>query len=395
MSVPATSRLNVVDPFWCMMAGSLNGPQAAPSLEPESEPELPSEVASEGGSADSEVSLPSDAVEEPHDSAAATEQGDTSDKVALRSTHCECKRRCPEKFDMDAVETKRTLMQTSLGRKNHLQGVFLEVSRRIKEGDVKKRAGWKLDGQMVCKVFWAYAHNTSKNKVDFMVKAIRAGHTTLPDIAWKQKERVPKPADKKKASEVDAWFLDLYRSLAEPLAVEGYDDPDIPEGPGELHLTDPAHPLWSLGIITAVGTRKAAKRTLPHLLMKDLWGLYEDDMVKLHGTAPSSKETFRKRYLDVWQAVMPLRHQSNHTQRYKAIKRDRNLDVAGQKISEADAHRLRTQAAGEWQATTVGKTTLDGMDQAKFRCPRNLASSKEFEHLFRPQLHMTGAITYG
>eukprot|EP00974_Lingulodinium_polyedra_P028740 2767812-Lingulodinium_polyedra.AAC.1 len=34
------------------------------------------------------------------------------------------------------------------------------------------------------------------------------------------------------------------------------------------------------------------------------------------------------------------------------------------------------------------KITIDGMDQAKFRCPRNLASSAEFEACFRPQLHM-------
>ena len=41
------------------------------------------------------------------------------------------------------------------------------------------------------------------------------------------------------------------------------------------------------------------------------------------------------------------------------------------------------------------KITIDGMDQAKFRCPRNLASSAEFESCFRPQLHMVGTICHG
>eukprot|EP00969_Alexandrium_andersonii_P280915 12420024-Alexandrium_andersonii.AAC.1 len=30
---------------------------------------------------------------------------------------------------------------------------------------------------------------------------------------------------------------------------------------------------------------------------------------------------------------------------------------------------------------------LDGMDQAKFKCPRNVQMSKLFEPLWRPQLH--------
>ena len=41
------------------------------------------------------------------------------------------------------------------------------------------------------------------------------------------------------------------------------------------------------------------------------------------------------------------------------------------------------------------KITIDGMDQAKFQCPWNLASSAEFDSCFRPQLHMVGTICHG
>ena len=41
------------------------------------------------------------------------------------------------------------------------------------------------------------------------------------------------------------------------------------------------------------------------------------------------------------------------------------------------------------------KITIDGMDQAKFRCPRNFALSAELESCFRPQLHMVGTICHG
>ena len=31
---------------------------------------------------------------------------------------------------------------------------------------------------------------------------------------------------------------------------------------------------------------------------------------------------------------------------------------------------------------------LDGMDQAKFKCPRRLEMTKQFEKMWRPQLHL-------
>lgn len=43
----------------------------------------------------------------------------------------------------------------------------------------------------------------------------------------------------------------------------------------------------------------------------------------------------------------------------------------------------------------VVKITIDGMDQAKFKTPRNLASSKEWDKLWRPQLHVVGCIVHG
>ena len=41
------------------------------------------------------------------------------------------------------------------------------------------------------------------------------------------------------------------------------------------------------------------------------------------------------------------------------------------------------------------KITIDGMDQAIFQCPWNLASSAELDSCLRPQLHMVGTICHG
>ncbi len=38
---------------------------------------------------------------------------------------------------------------------------------------------------------------------------------------------------------------------------------------------------------------------------------------------------------------------------------------------------------------------MGGMDQAKFRCPRQLSLSKEFQSCRRPELHATGAVVDG
>ena len=43
----------------------------------------------------------------------------------------------------------------------------------------------------------------------------------------------------------------------------------------------------------------------------------------------------------------------------------------------------------------IARFALDGMDQQKFVCPRNLASSKAFEMLWRPRLHMVGCYMAG
>ena len=69
---------------------------------------------------------------------------------------------------------------------------------------------------------------------------------------------------------------------------------------------------------------------------------------------------------------------------------DRRLETRLNALSELSCKEGSGQMCGR-----VLKIDADGCDQAKFRVPRNLASSKEFEHLWRPQLHLTGIIAWG
>lgn len=68
---------------------------------------------------------------------------------------------------------------------------------------------------------------------------------------------------------------------------------------------------------------------------------------------------------------------------------DRQIDERELKICE------RSMNAQNCPVSRLLRITLDGMDQAKFRIPRNLASSKQFEDLWRPQIGCIGSIVPG
>lgn len=72
------------------------------------------------------------------------------------------------------------------------------------------------------------------------------------------------------------------------------------------------------------------------------------------------------------------------------VMNDRQVSIRGNRIAEADALAMKYDGFGQ-----ILKITIDGMDQAKFKCPRNLASSAEFESCWRPQLHVVGTIIHG
>ena len=72
-------------------------------------------------------------------------------------------------------------------------------------------------------------------------------------------------------------------------------------------------------------------------------------------------------------------------------------------ISNVKAHRvLMARLANLSEQSTQGQCaqsllmiSLDGLDQAKTRWPRNLASSKVLERLWRPQMHLIAYICWG
>ena len=71
-------------------------------------------------------------------------------------------------------------------------------------------------------------------------------------------------------------------------------------------------------------------------------------------------------------------------------KADRAVGVRANMLAEKHARDANEEGIGQ-----LLKLTVDGMDQAKFKVPRNMASSKLWESAWRPQLHVVGVIVWG
>ena len=67
---------------------------------------------------------------------------------------------------------------------------------------------------------------------------------------------------------------------------------------------------------------------------------------------------------------------------------DRRLDARLTHLSELST-------SGSCSVSSILHVRIDGMDQAKFKCPRNVDNAKMFSSLWRPTLHTIGIIVEG
>ena len=79
-----------------------------------------------------------------------------------------------------------------------------------------------------------------------------------------------------------------------------------------------------------------------------------------------------------------------HRQHLEVVFADRKVSARIQRLSEEYFHSGNISAE-----EGVGYLLIDGMDQAKYKTPRNLDANKLFEACWRPQLHMIGVIVHG
>ena len=104
--------------------------------------------------------------------------------------------------------------------------------------DAQAMVPWKSRGKHVCRSFWIYDHCTSQATVSEMLKQVKNGHTERL-----QRQSSATFRESPQCSKADAWFLQLYFSLADQMPYEDNDSLTWLENEHEQVHSD--HPLWT------------------------------------------------------------------------------------------------------------------------------------------------------
>ena len=266
---------------------------------------------------------------------------------------------------------------------------------------------YEVNNVRVCRDFWLHVNRMGPGTLDKYKLLIRTGQR-------KSKSRKPERA-KPGCEQADTWFLTLYLSLADfnPTEEEGAD-----KQPGAYEIVpvgNDNHPLWSRAVAIGDNKKGVPKKYLPPGRLEDLFSMHQCEL----GLEAVSRTTLRRCWFDRWKKYLAFRD-GGHDKRCKIcaeldewrstattaeerqeaqiakdthvseVKQDRDIMVRSGKLAEQAAKQPTVDGFNQ-----VVRVDLDGMDQAKFKCPRNLSSNADFEKLWRPTLHMTGAIIHG
>lgn len=383
----------------------------------DSDVELPPDVKTPSEEALPDVDLPDDVqssdVELPPDAAS---DGPCEDEGTVRQ-RCACKLKCFTKFPEQEV---RFFRETQLADPNRMKHAFTKVKAFV-EGlpNSKAKIAWAIADTKVCRPFWEHYYAIGHKQVDDLVAYAKAGHPQIPERG----ARLPK--EKPKADAVDVWFLGIYQGSAEPTPMESSGDKiqeldvDVPQ---HEVVNDVHHPLYGLSVAVDKGVEgKKPRHLVPQRFLNEtnlasLWHLYKTDEKV---SEKVSRDTFTKAFNKSWKSVLKFKNagqgtrcslcaemdeerkqcttlqerqeldlrKQKHFQRHDA---DRSVNVRGNQLSSDPATFLSQNAS-----LRVVKFMVDGMDQAKFRTPRNLSASSVFCQAVRPALHLTGAIAFG
>lgn len=221
---------------------------------------------------------------------------------------------------------------------------------------------------------------------------------------------------------MDRFFLQLYRSSAEPLPT-GFDivgntahivdDPSSGLREVKEALEGDCGPVELFTSVQGDDLVGLARRFLPPGCISDLYWCYLASLSVSPGDEePASFTTFWRRWVQVWHGVLRFRTRMEHSKCNTCFRYQQLMKVAhsmADKLKHAMAYRqhlakqfsdrslywsLRAASRDKGPVLTI---ILDGMDKSKFRLPKYPfhARPKELDELSRPTLHVVGAIAHG
>ena len=292
-----------------------------------------------------------------------------------------------------------------VSHEQHLDHVF-QLLRDLVAASDGSRVAFRFLGQSVCRKAWSNLVQVSCGCIWKMQRAVRDGFVERPQDARSCNGRCPDGG-----MSVDAFLQELFDSVAEWM-------------PAACDVVAPAAPAlseWLAAPSAAVGPSantvtagRGGVRYLAHQSLQDLYYTYQcQESLDTAASYPTFLRVFRK-----WRHTLVFLKPTEHSkcpdcEHFKelnrratarsdqvAILKSYRLHLAAQYSDRSVAAQLslrsRASARGEVPLEeSLLVMCMDGMDQAKFRVPRNTSQSKDLTGRQRPQLHCVGAIVDG
>lgn len=292
------------------------------------------------------------------------------------------------------------------------------------------RNTYDLDGWRVCLRGFCHWKGISKPRWSKFLSHARTGNANPPaDLRFGRRGAGTRSSCQ--ADSVSRYFAWLYKHVAETMPDDVREDPASSDEDLEIRKSqmqfdafvaaeqqsDPFTCQWQeAGLSSAGGS--LPKRWLPPGCLADQYRQYSAVCSHL-GIRPAHWSTLWRTWQTEWKGILEFRRTGVHAkcdecEDFKRFLRDASTleersrhSVAWENhLRETFADRrvyyaLKDQSSKFWHmdpdAVVLGGICciIDGMDQAKFKCPRNLAGKKAFADMYRPTLHFSGCVIHG
>ena len=251
----------------------------------------------------------------------------------------------------------------------------------------------------------------SKKEFTSLVKDREAGRIApSAKLQATQRQRADSAHASRAADTLLQW---VYESLAETLVEGGRLRTEQPARAKAPTVVVPAN-LIAGGALERPVEAQDVRWLAPHTTVAEM---YQTAKLFLPDEQ-CSYVTFARQYVAKWQQKLKVRTESQHSkcvmcERFKEYRRQSHTKADQQRVAEEYGAHLRAVMEDRRVDSQLNLRALqtkdllceersgllsmciDAMDAAKFRCPRNISASKEFQALWRPELHLVGCLSIG
>jgi hypothetical protein len=280
---------------------------------------------------------------------------------------------------------------------------------------------WVLLGQRFCRECWMKELGIGRPRLLRLVAALDEGSTQPPtDGRTGGPTRLYEQPGKQSA---DSYMMWLWANVAESLAEGDFHDTSElrVNPPSELQLPTPQQLLSESTLLqNSVPLTSLQQKWIKNTSKREL---YEDycQWANMRGEEPASYTTYLRTWKEWSPKVLRVRDKLQHGRcedcaMYTEFRKKATSTQSRQEIMDAYLKHLKGIFADRTiyaRAVSVSETCtskwagvqsesnsllsmcIDGMDQSKFRIPRNLSSSKLWSTAWRPVAHVTGVVAHG